>query len=195
MELCLSHSWLQRTTHYTPPKSKLSLPSVPAGKVKPGVHLISSISNCLLWLVSIANYFEKKVVTLSKRIIVACTTLDSNIYSIANLSLLSLPAFFFTDNSGHDNDTESVSELTSGCSSPLMFKCVHVSTVSHHSNYTFIPFLIEWFLQTGCRFFFHAWWKTEILMLLASILYLFYFSFWYFLTAALLFSGEADKNE
>lgn len=69
-------------------------------------------------------------------------TPDSNIYSTANLhlSFLSLPALFFTDNSGHDNDTESVSELTSGCSSPLMFKRVHVFTVSHHPNHTFIPF-------------------------------------------------------
>lgn len=49
MELCLSHSWWQRTTHCTPPKSKLSLPSVPAGKVKPWAHLFSSTSNCPLW--------------------------------------------------------------------------------------------------------------------------------------------------
>lgn len=47
MELCLSRSWWRRTTHCTPPKSKLSSPSAPAGKVKP--HLFTSTSNCPLW--------------------------------------------------------------------------------------------------------------------------------------------------
>lgn len=125
-------------------------------------------------------------------------TPDGNICSTANLhlSLLFLPALFFTDNSGHDNDTESVSELTSGCSSPLMFKCVHVSTVSHHANYTFIPFLLEWFIHTGCRFFFFFRsmmsfgqdWDFNA----ACINFVFIFIFRFDIFSAL-FSGEADK--
>lgn len=137
MELCSSHSWLPRTTHCMPPKLKLSLPSVPAGKVNPRGFLSSSvICDTMYSLLFLEKAFWSK---LEKREFATPPVITPDSTADLHLSLLSLPTLFFTDNSGHDNDTESVSEPTSGCSSPLMFKHVHVSTVSHHANCTFMP--------------------------------------------------------
>lgn len=77
-------------------------------------------------------------------------------------SPLSPPALLFlssTENSGHDNDTEAVSEPTSGCSSLSLYSsdiCPYV-IMSHHTNCIFMPFWLEWFSYILADFFLLFW--------------------------------------
>lgn len=62
MEPPLSPSWLQRITRCTPPRSKLSSPSVPAGKVQPLI--------CFLFFFHLSNALKCHYFCVTKCIII-----------------------------------------------------------------------------------------------------------------------------